>query len=113
MQLTKWVYALFFASIFAAAGQLLFRKGALNALHWTEFINPAILLGLLSYSIGTLLWIFSLSKLPLKTVYPFTIFTFALVYIGAAFIFKENFSLRGFLGVLMIFGGLVLILSDA
>lgn len=100
------------ASISAAVGQMLFKAGAAGRSHWQEFINLSLIGGLGCYGLSTLLWIYCLSKLPLRVVYPYTALTFVLVYVGAFFLFGERPGVRGIAGVLMVLGGLFLINSD-
>lgn len=104
--------ALLLATLFAAVGQLFFKKGAAGLAHWSQYFNGGILTGLLFYGAGTVLWIFSLSKIPLRQAYPFTALTFILVYLGAAFFLKEAVSLRGMAGVIVVLLGLGIIVLE-
>lgn len=47
--------------------------------------------------------------MPLTVAYPFTVLTFALVYLAGAFLFNEPVTMRAMGGVLLILGGLFLI----
>lgn len=96
-------------TVFAALGQILFKFGATGRESLISFINPAILTGLTCYGLGTIAWIYSLSKAPLTLVYPFTALTFALVYLAGIFIFGEPTSLRSYIGISLILVGLYLI----
>lgn len=100
------------AALFATAGQLLFKVGASHCIHWKDFVNPSITLGLVSYALGTVLWIIALSRLPLKVVYPFVALTLVLVYLGAALLLGERVTARGLLGTVVVLAGLALILVD-
>lgn len=97
------------AALLAAVGQVLFKMGAGGRTQWLEFINPAVIGGLSCYGLSTVLWIYALSKLPLKVVYPYTALTFVLVYVGAFFVFGEKPGLRGIAGVALVLAGLFLI----
>jgi len=103
---------LMLAAVLAAVGQVLFKSGAGGRTHWLEFVNPAVIGGLGCYGLSTVLWIYCLSKLPLKVVYPYTALTFVLVYIGAFFVFGEKPGLRGIAGVALVLTGLFLINSE-
>lgn len=103
---------LLLAAVFAAIGQVLFKSGAHGRVHWLEFINPAVIGGLGLYGLSTLLWIYCLSKLPLRVVYPYTALTFVLVYIGAYLVFGEKPGTRGIAGVALVLAGLFLINSE-
>ena len=78
MSLTS-LWMLLAASLAAACGQLLFKVGAQHKTHAVEFLNGPIGLGLLLYLLGTMLWIYVLSKEKLVVVYGFTALTFVLV----------------------------------
>ena len=101
------------ASLFATAGQLLFKVGASHSSHWKDFINPSIALGLVAYGLGTMLWLVALSRLPLKVVYPFVALTMVSVYIAAALFLGERITPRGVAGTLIVLAGLALILVDS
>lgn len=93
----------------AAAGQLLFKVGANGATGLRSYINGPIFLGLALYGLGTVAWIYALSREQLISVYPFTVLTFALVYGAAVVLFGERPTPSGMAGVVLILGGLYLI----
>ena len=97
------------AAVFAASGQILFKLGATGRSDLPAFFNPAIVLGLVAYGLGTAAWIYALSVAPLTKVYPFTALTFVLTYLMAAVFFREIVSLSGVAGILLILGGLFLV----
>lgn len=97
------------STVCAALGQILFKFGARNAQALPEFLNRWILLGLLAYGIGTILWIFVLARMPLTVAYPFTALTFALVYLAGILLFNEPVTARTIAGVVLVLGGLFLI----
>jgi drug/metabolite transporter (DMT)-like permease len=100
---------LLLAAILAAVGQVLFKSGAAGRVHWLEFLNPAVIGGLGCYGLSTVLWIYCLSKLPLRVVYPYTALTFVLVYLGAYLVFGEKPGARGIAGVVLVLAGLFMI----
>ena len=65
-----------------------------------------------AYALSTLLWVYCLSRLPLRVVYPYTALTFVLVVAGAVALFGERAGWRAGLGTAMVLGGLVLIMLD-
>ena len=101
--------ALLGGTVLAATGQLLFKIGASGRESLSSFINPWLLSGLLAYALGTLLWIYALSRVRLTVVYPFTALTFVLVYLFGILILHEPTSLRALAGVALVLGGLFLI----
>ncbi|WP_231887597.1 EamA family transporter [Ralstonia mannitolilytica] len=92
--------------IFAAAGQVALKVGADGRKTLAEFCNAWIVLGLVCYAIGTLLWIFSLSRTGLTVVYPFTALTFVLVYLAGVVAFGEHAGFVQWLGIALILTGL-------
>jgi drug/metabolite transporter (DMT)-like permease len=92
--------------VFAAIGQVALKVGADGKQTPLEFLNVWIVLGLVSYGIGTLLWVFSLSRTGLTVVYPFTALTFVLVYMAGVVLFGEQVGYAQWLGIALILGGL-------
>lgn len=93
----------------AAAGQVLFKIGASGREALASFFNLWLLSGLLAYAIGTLLWIYALSRVRLTVVYPFTALTFVLVYLFGVVILREPTTAKALVGVALVLGGLFLI----
>ena len=106
------IYAvLLTGTLLAAVGQVAFKLGATGRESLMAFFNAWILLGLICYGIGVVLWIFALSKASLTLVYPFTALTFVLVYTAGVFLFGEAISWPQILGVGLVLAGLFLITS--
>jgi undecaprenyl phosphate-alpha-L-ara4N flippase subunit ArnE len=103
------VLILIASTLCAALGQILFRAGARNAETLVEFFNRWIMVGLFAYGVGTVLWIYVLSRAPLTVAYPFTALTFVLVYLAGAVLFGEPVTVRAMAGVVLVLGGLFLI----
>lgn len=106
---SSYTLVLIASTLCAALGQVLFKAGAHRAETLLHFFNAWILIGLFAYGVGTLLWIYVLSRMPLTVAYPFTALTFALVYLAGVFLFGEPMTLRALSGVILILGGLFLI----
>ena len=96
-------------TLFAAAGQVLFKVGASGREALSSFFNAWLLSGLVAYALGTLLWIYALSKIRLTVVYPFTALTFVLVYLFGVFVLHEPTTAKALAGVTLVLGGLFLI----
>ncbi len=93
----------------AAAGQVLFKVGASGREALASFFNLWLFSGLLAYALGTLLWIYALSRVRLTVVYPFTALTFVLVYLFGVVILREPTTAQALVGVAFVLGGLFLI----
>jgi drug/metabolite transporter (DMT)-like permease len=104
---------LLLACLTAAGGQLLLKLGAEGRTQFMEFINPYALAGLSGYAISCALWLYCLSKLPLRVVYPYTALTFALVIAGAWLFLGERFGMRALLGTGLVLAGLVMLTLDS
>lgn len=96
-------------TLFAALGQVMFKVGATGRDSLADFINAWIISGLFSYALGTMLWIYALSKANLTLVYPFTALTFVLVYLFGVLVLNEPTSVKAVLGVCLVLSGLFLI----
>jgi undecaprenyl phosphate-alpha-L-ara4N flippase subunit ArnE len=108
--MTARIYGVLIAgTVLAALGQVLFKIGATGRSALVDFVNIWIVAGLVSYALGTMLWIYSLSKAQLTIVYPFTALTFVLVYLVGVFVLGEETSLRAIVGVVAVLLGLFLI----
>jgi undecaprenyl phosphate-alpha-L-ara4N flippase subunit ArnE len=110
--LPTWLrlYGLLLAStVFAAAGQVLFKLGAADRTALRDFLNPQIAGGGALYFLGAVLWIAALSKAPLSVAYPFTALTFVLVYLASAFLLGDRPPAGAIVGVGLVLAGLGLI----
>jgi drug/metabolite transporter (DMT)-like permease len=103
------IAALVGGAICAAAGQLLFAAGARGRTELVSFFNISIVTGLGLYALGTVLWIYSLSRAHLVQVYPFTVLTFVLIYLSAILLLGERLSVPGFCGIMLVLVGLYLL----
>jgi len=105
-----YLHALLAASaLCAAAGQVMFKLGASGAKALPDFINLGVAGGLAAYGVGTLLWIYCLSKAPLTAAYPYTALTFVLVYLASALLLKEAVPMSALAGIGLVIAGLFLI----
>ena len=105
----RMIFILVAGTVFAAVGQVLFKIGASGREALSSFVNAWLLAGLVAYALGTLLWIYALSKVRLTVVYPFTALTFVLVYVFGITILNEPTTVKALAGVTLVLGGLFLI----
>lgn len=97
--------ALLLGSLLAATGQLFFKIGANGASQPHDFVNLRIASGLAAYTLGTVLWIWALSKVPLNVAYGFTALTFVLVFAGSGLFLRESFSPSTYVGLALVLAG--------
>ena len=74
---------------------------------------PAFYAACLLYAAATVLWVWILARLPLSTAYPFVGLSFVIVSLAGWFFLGEPASMRGWIGVLMVAAGVVLVASSA
>ena len=97
-------------SLVTTGGHILFKKGAvlINGDNIFTWLNPALIMGLFLYAIGTLLWVLALRFIPLSKAYPFTFLTFILVTLFSAIFLGDKITNWYIAGMGLILGGLVL-----
>ena len=106
--------------IFNTAGQFFAKSGALKLetqsfekLFQSFVFNPALWGAIMCYASSLVVWVYTLSKLPLCLAASL----FSISYIATALlgflVFNEMFSLQGLLGTLLIAGGIYLVASCA
>jgi undecaprenyl phosphate-alpha-L-ara4N flippase subunit ArnE len=100
------------STVFAAAGQILFKVGAAGRTSLREFFNFQIAGGGALYFLSAVLWIAALSKAPLSVAYPFTALTFVLVYLASALLLGDRPPAGAIAGVALVLAGLGLILRS-
>ena len=74
--------------------------------------NPLVILGLLSYSIASGIWLIILTRLPLSMAYPFGAISYILIFIGSA-LSGEYIHAARYLGVILIVIGILIIGSTS
>lgn len=70
-------------------------------------LSPWVIAGLGLAGVGAFAWMLALSKMPLSYAYPFLSVSFPLVVIAAAYTFGETVSVRTYIGLAIIVGGLI------
>lgn len=90
------------SALFAAIGHIFLKLGAGQHNTFSAFINWHILLGCIFYGTSMILWIYSLSKIPLSAAFAFTMLTFILVYFFSWLWLGESISWQALLGIALI-----------
>lgn len=123
--MTPKYYAFVLASVMiAACGQLLLRYGMTRIsaahpdAHGGQLLMQAarsywVIGGLAVFGISSLLWMITLSKVPLSRAYPFTAIGFIAILAASSVLLNEAVGPRLWIGALVVVGGLLLIVSDA
>lgn len=89
-------------------GDIDFSSGIISS-YMNIFLCPWVVLGVLVYSLGILLWLYVLTKVDLSYAYPFLGLTFVFVTLGSRWFLGEPISFIRWIGVLTIFFGVMLI----
>lgn len=117
-------YGLILASVLiAACGQLLLRYGMTRVRHdhpdshKVELLlaaarSPWVVGGLAVFGMSAMLWLITLSKVPLSRAYPFTAIGFIAILAASSILLDEAVGPRLWIGALVVVGGLLLIVSD-
>ena len=101
--------------VMIAAGQVLFklaseRTGAANLSGLIGLAaNPYLLVALLIYGLGTVIWIYVLKSVPLNFAYPFMALTFCVVPLLAMYFLGEPLTWKTGFGTALIMVGLLVI----
>ena len=103
------VTILVLGSFCAAAGTVFLKLGATGRTDVLSFINLKIIFGLGLYGLGSVFWIYGMSRQNLISVYPFTMLSFTIVYLVGILGLGERPSHLGLVGVGLMLVGLYLI----
>jgi multidrug transporter EmrE-like cation transporter len=114
--------ALVIASVLmAAVGQLLLRHGMQAAqkladagtggLVGNAVRSASVYAGLAVFGVSALLWMLALAKVPLSYAYPFNGIGFVLILLVSRFRLHEHVSLARWIGAVVVFAGILLIVS--
>lgn len=114
-----WAVALIGSLLFAAIGHLLIKFGLIQAAHVAVshpntprlivyLTNPIVLGGLLIYGLGTIMWVFAVSRKEISFLYPLTALNYGLVAVGGHVLFSENISTGRWVGIAIVILGVLL-----
>ena len=79
-------------------------EGIIRALH-----IPWLYLALSIYAIATIFWLYILQRIPLPLAYPFSALAMVIVPILATYLFGDRLTFSYWIGVLLIFSGIIVI----
>src|SRR5664279_4831767 len=110
---------LLFAVASAATGQLMLKYGMTGAaesvtrsggtLLLKAATSPWVIGGLVVFGVSALAWLTTLSRVPLSVAYPFNALGLLIVVGSSVVVLHEKVSPLAWLGVLAVFGGLILV----
>ena len=119
-----WAIALVGSVSFAAVGHLLIKYGLLQLSHIgvhgtissrliTYLTNPIVFMGLSIYGVGTLMWVFAVSRKEISYLYPLTALNYALIALGGKVLFGEVISPARWFGIAVVMVGVILMQRSA
>jgi len=101
--------------VMIAFGQFLFKMAGRNVTGnlgkdlWAIAFDPYFISAGTLYAVASFLWVIALNRVDLSKAYPFMASGFIIVPILGYFLLNETLSLNYFIGVAMIFAGIVII----
>ncbi len=108
--MNPWIIVLCAAAINSFAGILLKQSRVVsgNTPIWELLYSPWFLLACLCYFVNVFLFAKSLDSLPVSLVYPaYAGMGFALIAVAGNLLFKETLGINQWIGVVLIFSGIV------
>jgi len=70
--------------------------------------HPIVFTGLAIYGVGTLMWVFAVSRKEISYLYPLTALNYGVVALGGKMLFGEVISPARWLGIAVVVFGVVL-----
>lgn len=110
-------------ALLMSLGQILFKQTAIsisNSIKPEEALGlfeglmkaltiPWLYCALLTYGFATIFWLYILQRIPLPLAYPFSALAMIIVPVAAAFIFGDKLNWNYWIGVSLIFSGIIVI----
>lgn len=114
-----WAIALVGSVSFAAVGHLLIKFGLLQVAHSAAghatgsklvlyITNPVVFTGLSIYGVGTLMWVFAVSRKEISFLYPLTALNYGFIALGGKMLFGEIISPARWIGIAIVVFGVIL-----
>ncbi len=109
------IFLTLFAALIASLSQIAFKaslgKSGLSVFKLIKkvFSDKMILLGLLGYAASLVIYLFALDHAPLSVVYPIFASSFIFVSLFSKFLLHEKISLIRYLGISIIFFGILIV----
>jgi drug/metabolite transporter (DMT)-like permease len=114
-----WLWPAVGAILLASCGHLLIKLGltigagrpasGLLVRIGQYLAEPWVLVGLMIYATGTVLWIYAVSQRQISFLYPLTALTYAIVAVGGRLIFGEVISPGRWLGIAVVVAGVAML----
>lgn len=105
---------LFLSIIIGVIGQIFLKKGMMvvGVFHLSNivkiFFNPFVFVGFLFYGVSSIMWLYSLSKFELSTIYPLLSLGYIFTMIAGYYLFSESITIYKIVSILLICSGVIL-----
>lgn len=112
----KGIYLVLISVLATTLGQLLLKTGAIAGTFSLSdlsqslisiFTHPAVILGIIVYGLGAIIWILALSTTELSKAFPILSISFVIVAIVSFLFLGESMPLIKILGIVTIIGGVI------
>lgn len=115
----KPIFLILLSIMMSSFGQVAMKWGTLNVFveeHDTlidkiikHFVNLPVILGLCLYALSAVMWVLSISKVPLSYAYPMVAISYVVVFFMSALLFQEQISAMRITGLVIIVIGVFVI----
>ena len=108
--------------VFGVSGQLALKAGVMRTSirfstkpdlvlvqYVRALLNPLVLVGLVCFAIGMLIWLYVLSQLDLSVAFPFLGLNYVLIMLGSRILFQEPITVSKLIGTGLVVAGVVLL----
>jgi drug/metabolite transporter (DMT)-like permease len=105
----------------AATGQLMLKTGMVRATEAARETNgslvikaatsPFVIFGLCVFAVSAVLWLATLSKVPLSIAYPFNALGFLAILTASSIILNEKTNVWTWVGTLIVISGLIVVVT--
>lgn len=118
MWLVEWIPLFIAAAILESAGQIAFKKGAVKhsgaggIKYYLEILRDRwVIIGLCSYAVEMVIWVFILSYIPLSIAFPLSGLQQLIIMLFSVIVLKEKISNTEWLGAGFIAMGITIIVK--
>ena len=109
-ELLPYYAALAAGIIFGVAGQIALKSGAEAATTIVQqFLHPLTIIGFAIYALAAIFYIIAIKRIPVSLAYPSVALSYVVVGLAAHFLWNEPFGLPQLGGIVLIFGGIILL----
>lgn len=120
----SWQAAALGAILLASCGHLLIKLGLNYAAPGVAssdllvrivryLVQPEVSAGLVTYGMGTVLWIVAVSRKNISFLYPLTALNYVIVCLGGKFLFSESISTGRWVGIAVVVAGIAMLQLSA